>query len=168
MAVQHFEKNRLSQKELGKWMYKKLMLKKRPSRSVIANMYRPEDRARIKSFKDLMDNCATHCVPPDAESMMWEADDLRFRGFKLSNTNEIFLPPKSTSWVQPLDQGIIRSFKAVYRKYHIRCIISMLDSAVVENASKARPSVRNAIEWAWTAWNELSIMTVLSGSTFSP
>ena len=91
---------------------------------------------------------------------MWEADDLRFRGFKLSNTNVIFLPPKTTSWVQPLDQGIIRSFKAIYRKYHIRWIISMLDSAVVENASKARPTMRNAIEWARTAWNELSISTV--------
>ncbi len=32
----------------------------------------------------------------------------------------------------------------------------MLDSAVVENASKVRPAVSNAIEWAVTAWNELS------------
>ena len=36
----------------------------------------------------------------------------------------------------------------------------MLDSAVVDNASKARPTVRNAIEWALTAWNELSVSTV--------
>jgi hypothetical protein len=39
----------------------------------------------------------------------------------------------------------------------------MLDSAVVEHTSKARPSVRNAIEWAGTAWNELSISTVKNG-----
>jgi hypothetical protein len=33
--------------------------------------------------------------------------------------------------------------------------------AVVENASKARPTVRNAcIDWAVTAWNELSVSTV--------
>jgi hypothetical protein len=70
----------------------------------------------------LMDNCATHCLPPDAEPMMWEADALRFQGFKPSNTNVTFMPPKTTSWVQPLDQGIIhfiRAFKAIYRKYHI-------------------------------------------------
>ena len=36
----------------------------------------------------------------------------------------------------------------------------MLDSAVVENASKVRPTVSNAIEWAVTAWNELSASTV--------
>jgi hypothetical protein len=67
----------------------------------------------------LMDDCATHCLPPDAEPMIWEADDLRFQGFKPLNTNVTFLPPKTTSWVQPLDQGIIRAFKAIYRKYHI-------------------------------------------------
>ncbi len=58
--------------------------------------------------------------------------------------------------MQPLDQGIIRAFKAIYRKYHIRWLISALDSAVVENASKARPTVRNAIEWTRIAWEEVS------------
>ncbi len=87
-----------------------------------------------------MDNCATHGLPPDAEPRMWEADDLRFRGFKPSNTYVTFLPPKTTSWVPPLDQGIIRAFKAIYRKYHIPWIMSMLDSVVVENASNARPT----------------------------
>jgi hypothetical protein len=83
---------------------------------------------------------------------------------KMSNTYVIFLPPKTTSWVQPLrlrlDQGIIRAFKAIYRKFHIRWISSMLDSAVVDTASKARPTVRNAIEWAMTAWEDLSLSTV--------
>jgi hypothetical protein len=51
-AVQHFEKNRMSQKELCDWMYKNLMLKKRPSKSAIANMFRPQNLARIKSFKN--------------------------------------------------------------------------------------------------------------------
>ena len=51
-AVQHFEKNRMSQKDLREWMYKTLMLKKRPSKSAVANMFRPKDLARIKSFHD--------------------------------------------------------------------------------------------------------------------
>jgi hypothetical protein len=27
-----------------------------------------------------MNNCSTHCIPPDAEPIMWQADDLRFEG----------------------------------------------------------------------------------------
>ena len=49
-AVQRFEKNWMSQKELDVWKYKNLMLKKRSSKSAIANMFRPKDLARIKSF----------------------------------------------------------------------------------------------------------------------
>jgi hypothetical protein len=60
----------------------------------------------------------------------------------------VYLPPKTTSWVQPLDQGIIRAFKVIYRKFHIRWVVSMLDLDCLENASRARPTVRSAIEWS--------------------
>ena len=81
-------------------------------------MFRPKDLARIKSFEQQNN---PHLLPlksamqlqfPQLEENLF--DDLRFRGFKLSNTNA-----KTTSWVQPLDQGIIRAFKAIYRKDHI-------------------------------------------------
>ena len=63
-----------------------------------------------------------------------------------------------TSWVQPLDQGIIRAVKADYRKLHIRWILAMLDAGKFENANKARVDIRSALEWARTV--ELSQETV--------
>ncbi len=36
-AIQHFEKNRMTQKELGDLMYKSFMLKKKFSKSAVAN-----------------------------------------------------------------------------------------------------------------------------------
>jgi len=78
----------------------------------------------------------------------------------MPNTNVVYLPPKTTSWVQPLDQGIIRAFKVIYRKFHIRWVVSMLDLDCLENASRARPTVRSAIEWSRAAWDELSLNTV--------
>ena len=65
-----------------------------------------------------------------------------------------------TSWVQPLDQGIIRAVKADYRKLHIRWILAMLDAGKFENANKARVDIRSALEWARTVWVELSQETV--------
>lgn len=37
-------------------------------------------------------------------------------GHSLQNTEIVWLPPNSTSKTQPLDQGIIAAFKAIYRR----------------------------------------------------
>ena len=117
-----------------------------------------------KTGRLLMDNCSTHCLPTGADPVVWEAAEVRFRGFKLSNGNVVFLPPKTTSWVQPLDQGIIRAFKVIYRKFHVRWILGMLDSQVFQNASQARVDVRAAIEWTRTAWDNFSVGVKIAGS----
>ncbi|XP_071043363.1 jerky protein homolog-like [Parasteatoda tepidariorum] len=56
----------------------------------------------------LLDNCSAH--PAD--------EDLCLKHIKL-----VFLPPNTTAIIQPLDQGIIRSFKFHYRKMVVRKII---------------------------------------------
>lgn len=58
----------------------------------------------------LLDNCAEHIVPSD----MMDKDH-----FKI-----IYLPPNTTSLIQPIDQGIIVKLKAVYRHETIRNIIT--------------------------------------------
>ena len=54
-----------------------------------------------------MDNCSTHN-----------------QGFDLSNIKVVYFPPNVTSVLQPLDQGIICSFKANYRKELVSLIIN--------------------------------------------
>lgn len=56
----------------------------------------------------LVDNCPAH-LDPD---------------FELKATQLEFLPPNSTSQLQPLDAGIIRCFKAHYRRLYIDGVIS--------------------------------------------
>jgi len=107
-----------------------------------------------------MDNCSSHSKPPDAEPRVWDAGELRFRGFTMSHTNAVYLPPKTTSWVEPLDQGIIRAFKAIYCRSHVRGVLALLDSGKVQNACRARFDMRIALEWARAAWEELSVKTV--------
>ena len=48
---------------------------------------------------------------------------------KLSNTQLIFLPPRTTSELQPLDQGIIYAVKLQYRKRFLKRLICQMDSA---------------------------------------
>ena len=52
----------------------------------------------------LLDNCTSH-----------KLDNLT-----LENVEVYFLPPNTTSKLQPMDAGIIMSFKKHYRHYHIQ------------------------------------------------
>ena len=52
----------------------------------------------------LLDNCSSH----------------KLDGLTLQFTDVHFLPPNTTSKLQPMDAGIIMSFKRHYRRFHIR------------------------------------------------
>ena len=47
---------------------------------------------------------------------------------EFSNISLIYLPPCQTSIMQPMDQGIIRSFKAIYRSLLLRLRISTIEA----------------------------------------
>ena len=49
-AVQHFEANKITQKELAVWMFQNLKLKKEPSKAAVSKMFKPAELIRIKAF----------------------------------------------------------------------------------------------------------------------
>jgi hypothetical protein len=52
----------------------------------------------------LLDNCSSH----------------KLDGLTLRYTDVHFLPPNTTSKIQPMDAGVIMSFKRHYRRFHVR------------------------------------------------
>nr|XP_047142814.1 tigger transposable element-derived protein 4-like [Hydra vulgaris] len=68
----------------------------------------------------LVDNCSAH---PHIEG--------------LSNINLIFFPPNTTSVLQPMDQGVIRSLKAHYRHKIVRDCHQLLKKASVSKTNKS-------------------------------
>ena len=124
------------------------------------SFFNDEMKNRGKTGWLFIDNSSTHCLPPDATSHVWEVDGLRLRGFKMSNTNAVFLPANTTSHIQPLDAGIIVNFKAKFRRLFICWIIFMLDSGIARDSEKARPNMYQAIQWARTAWDEVTPETM--------
>ena len=67
-----------------------------------------------RSILMFMDNCSAHVAG--------------VRDLTLSNVKVAFLPPSYTSVTQPLDQGIIRSFKAQYRCRVVQKLIAAFNS----------------------------------------
>ncbi|CAF4361639.1 unnamed protein product, partial [Rotaria magnacalcarata] len=60
-----------------------------------------------------LDNAPVH--PPDVQ---------------LENIKLDFFPPNTTAKIQPIDQGVIRAFKAYYRRHLVKHIIASADVAV--------------------------------------
>jgi hypothetical protein len=68
----------------------------------------------------------------------------------LSNVKIRWLPPNTTSHWQPLDQGIIASFKLHYRRPWVRYMIKQMEKG--KNPQKT-VTLRHAISWIVQAWN---------------
>ena len=79
---------------------------------------------------------------------------------KFSNINVVFLPKNTTSKTQPLDAGIIASWKVLYRKRMLRYVCSKVDG--VKNAAEIVKSINvlMAIEWGREAWNDVATDTI--------
>ncbi|GBO11442.1 hypothetical protein AVEN_16332-1 [Araneus ventricosus] len=74
---------------------------------------------------------------------------------KLKNVRVEFFPTNCTCQLQPLDPGIIRSFKAHYRKQQVRKSLLFLGSGDLQDASKANTNVLEALNLISTAWDSV-------------
>ena len=78
---------------------------------------------------------------------------------ELRNVTVHFLPANATSLCQPLDQGIIRTWKAYYRR-------QWLNFAIEEYAAERDPdksmNILMAIRWGISAWTEDISSTIIA------
>jgi hypothetical protein len=93
----------------------------------------------------IVDNCPSHC-PVE----------------KLSNLTVKCLPPNTTSILQPLDQGVIKTFKAFYRKLLLKEVVRRCEGSFKDSASKeaSKINVLDAILWISDAWNSVKEGTI--------
>ena len=94
----------------------------------------------------LLDNCPAH--PPAAQ--------LSTRDGKIT---VLYLPKKTTSNIQPLDQRIIANFKINYRRQLVRAIVD--DDKPVTAYLKSL-TLKDAIYMTGTAWRDITESTILN------
>ncbi len=68
----------------------------------------------------------------------------------LQNTTILYLPPNMTSKIQPCDAGIIRNFKAYYRRRFNCALLQRIEDKVPESE---KVDILGAIQFAVPAWN---------------
>jgi aspartyl/asparaginyl beta-hydroxylase (cupin superfamily) len=76
--------------------------------------------------------------------------------FNLSHVKIHFLPPNTTAELQPLDAGIIRSFKAHYRRFFLKWVLTQIETETgVQNMD-----LLTCISLILRAWNQVSETTI--------
>ncbi|GBO06953.1 hypothetical protein AVEN_267529-1 [Araneus ventricosus] len=90
--------------------------------------------AECRKIALVFDNCPTH--PKQINP-------------KLKNVTVFYLPPNTTSKLQPKDQGMIKNFKIHYCKRIVRKVITALGN----NQSMTKINLRESISEISKAWN---------------
>jgi hypothetical protein len=83
------------------------------------------------------DNCATHSS--DTSS--------------LRNVNVVSYPPNCTSIIQPLDLGVIKCFKQVYRKQLVQRAVCLMDS---RKGVQLKIDILQAFHFIVSAWQQVT------------
>ena len=79
---------------------------------------------------------------------------------RFSNIKVIFLPPNTTSKLQPLDLGIIQNFKVKYRTLFLRFVLSQIDACSKASEVTKSLSILHSIRWVAQAWDTVSPETI--------
>ena len=83
----------------------------------------------------ILDNASSHAV-----NSAKFGKSHGFSTLELSNMTFVFYPPNVTSVVQPLDRGIIASFKILYKKKLLQWVLSQYD-ATFKDLRKVVPTL---------------------------
>ena len=77
-----------------------------------------------------------------------------------SNIKIVFLPKNTTSRLQPLDAGIIQSFKTKSRKKLMRYVIARINDDLTASEIAKGINILQAITWVADSWKEVSVETI--------
>ena len=80
---------------------------------------------------------------------------------KFSQIKIVFLPKNTTSRLQPLDLGIIQTFKLKYYKRLLTHVVNKVDDCSTASEVCKSVDVLQAIRWTAMAWNDVSKSTVV-------
>ncbi|CAI5956565.1 unnamed protein product [Closterium sp. NIES-64] len=114
--------------------------------------------AEERSIVILMDNASSHVLKSEGA----ETEDLfGFRTRKLNNLRILYLPPNTTCFTQPLDQGIIATAKARYRAHWLSAFTAQwAQNGATSAMARYTANLCNVLAWLLDAWMNIKRRTI--------
>ncbi|CAI5981822.1 unnamed protein product [Closterium sp. NIES-64] len=106
-----------------------------------------------KKIVVLLDNASNRTLKTEGAT---REDMFGFCTVALGNVRLEYLPPNTTYFTQPLDQGLISMAKARYRQHWLRAFTGMWTADGATSAvARFKPNMRAVVEWLNDAWMNL-------------
>ncbi|CAK9298334.1 unnamed protein product, partial [Gordionus sp. m RMFG-2023] len=102
-------------------------------------------------FEEWLNNLNDTLINDNRNIIIFLNDLFNYTNNELSNIKLVFIPPTSSSFMQPLDQGIIQNFKVLYRSSFIKRVISDM-----ELDTKHDIDLMDAIYWVSKAAKDIN------------
>ncbi|XP_018600856.2 tigger transposable element-derived protein 1-like [Scleropages formosus] len=106
--------------------------------------------------------CAKNSLDNKAILVLDNAPGHPFHIEDYGNIHVVFLPPNTTFFLQPMDQGVLNTFKAYYVQLVMEHIVSRADANVTAMDIWRNFTIKQAIETIFTAWSMISKHTMNS------
>ncbi|CAI6007937.1 unnamed protein product [Closterium sp. NIES-65] len=114
--------------------------------------------AEDRNIVVLLDNASSHNLTTDG---VVTEDLFGFRTRALKNVRLVSMPPNTTCFIQPLDQGLIAMAKARYRQHWLRAFTGMWTAeGATSAAARFKPNLRLVLEWLHDAWMNIPRSTI--------
>ncbi|CAI7881949.1 unnamed protein product, partial [Closterium sp. NIES-54] len=112
----------------------------------------------LHSFRPLV---FAHFIEQLNVAMYAEDHLFGFRTRKLSNVRIVYLPPNTTAFTQPLDQGIIATAKVRYRAHWLSAFKALWSADGATSAmARYKPNFRHVLAWLCDAWMNIERRTI--------
>ncbi|CAI7887765.1 unnamed protein product [Closterium sp. NIES-53] len=106
----------------------------------------------------LLDNASSHVLKSEGAT---SEDLFGFRTRLLSNIRLVYLPPNTTCFSQPLDQGLIAMAKARYRQHWLRAFTARWNAeGATSCVARFKPNLRDVLTWLNDAWMNIELRTI--------
>ena len=132
------------------------------NKSALGVQYEAKNKAWMtaKLFREWLEKLNQKFILQNCYILLFVNNCTAHAEVQVSNIKLVFLPPNTTSRLQPMDAGIIQAVKIAYRKKLLRHLLLKMDECNSASELVKNINVLDAILWLKSSWESVQTSTI--------